>query len=102
MYPQREIDGLARLKASRRRTIALHRSECAALAARIAEPLDWIDRMRTLCVRLARLTPADAATFVLLCGSGGLPGLKILAPMLRWGPVVYGVVDRLRRRPRGK
>jgi len=96
MYPERELTRLALRKAALQRTIALHRAQCAGAAARAARPLDWIDRMLAWWRRLPPLATFAAAPLGWLITRSLFPRLKILGPLLRWGPVVLGAVRTFR------
>lgn len=99
MYPERELSRLAAHKAVLRSNIALRRATCAQAAARVAQPLRWVDRGVAVWRRLSPLTRLAAVPLGLLAARPAFARLKFLGPLLRWGPVLYGVVRGLRARP---
>ena len=92
MYPQRELIRLAAHKAALRRGIAFRRAQCAEAAARLAQPLAWLDRMRAFWRRLAPLAPLAALPLGFLAARIIFPRSKILGSLVRWGPLVFGAV----------
>ena len=92
MYPQRELAQLAAHKAALRRNIALHRAECVAAAARVARPLAWLDRVVALWRRLSPLAAISLVPLGLLLKRTFGPRLRILASLVKWGPLVFGAV----------
>jgi hypothetical protein len=95
MYPARELTRLAARKAALQRTIALHRAQCIGAAARAARPLAWIDRMLAWWRRLPPLATFAAAPLGWLLTRAVFPRLKIIGPLLRWGPLVLGALRGL-------
>ncbi|MDP3071260.1 MAG: hypothetical protein Q8N18_13300 [Opitutaceae bacterium] len=92
MYPAEELKGLAARKRALRRDIALHRAQCATAAARLAQPLAWLDRMLATWRRLA---PLAAMPLALLAARIVLPRYKILPKLVRWAPVVFSAARGL-------
>lgn len=92
MYPQRELTRLAAYKTALRWGIALRRAQCAEAAARIAQPLDWLDRMLAFWRRLSPLAKFAAVPLGLLVQRTLFSRLKLLGSLVRWGPLVFGVV----------
>jgi len=92
MYPQRELARLAAHKAALRRNIALHRAECAAAAARVAQPLEWLDRVVAFWRRLSPLAVLAAVPLGFIVRRTIGPRLKILASLVKWVPLVFGAV----------
>jgi hypothetical protein len=95
MYPQQELTRLAAYKAALRRDVALHRAQCAAAAARVAQPLAWLDRMLAFWRRLSPLVWFAAVPLGVLVTRTVFPRLKILGSLVRWGPLVFGAVRGL-------
>ena len=92
MYPQRELIRLAAHKAALRLGIALRRAQCAEAAARLAQPVAWLDRMLAFWRRLSPLAPLAALPLGFLASRIIFPRAKILGSLLRWGPLVFGAV----------
>jgi hypothetical protein len=95
MYPQAELTRLAAHKGLLQRASARHRSECANVAARIAQPLEWIDGMSAAWRRLAPLALFAVVPLALLVARAARPRLKFLGLLLRWAPVVLGATRGL-------
>jgi hypothetical protein len=95
MYPERELTRLAIRKAALQRTIALHRAQCVAAASRAAQPLAWIDRIVAFWRRLPPLASFAAAPLGWFITRTVFPRLKILGPLVRWGPLVLAAVRSL-------
>jgi hypothetical protein len=93
MYPQAELTRLAAHKAALRRGIALRRAACTSAAARLAEPIAWLDRMLATWRRLAPLAQLAAVPLAALATRTLFPRLKFLAPLLRWAPLVVSVAS---------
>ena len=92
MYPDRELTRLAAYKAALRRDIALRRAQCAEAAARVAQPLEWLDRMLAFWRRLSPLVKFAALPLGFLLKRSLAPRTRVLGTLLRWGPPVLGVV----------
>ena len=92
MYPERELNRLAVHKAALRREIAANRVLCAAAAAGVARPLAWLDRVVAFWRRLSPLAALAAVPVGLLVQRTLFPRLKLLGPLLRWGPLLVGAL----------
>jgi hypothetical protein len=92
MYPQRELTRLAAYKTALRWDIALHRTQCAAAASRVAQPLAWLDRMLALWRRLSTFGPLAAVLLGWVVTRTVFPRRKILGSLLRWAPLALGLV----------
>jgi len=92
MYSQPELNRLAVHKVALRRRIALRRVECAAAAARVARPLEWLDRVLALWRKLAPFAPLAALPLGILATRTIFSGHKILGALVRWGPLVFSAV----------
>jgi hypothetical protein len=97
MYPQRQLNRLGDRKVALRRDIALRRVQCAVAAARVAQPLEWVDRMLAFWRRLSPLAQFAAVPLGLLIQRTLSPRLKILRMLVRWGPLVLGAVRGVAR-----
>jgi hypothetical protein len=92
MYPDRELTRLAAYKAALRRGIALRRAQCAVAAARVAQPLEWLDRMLAFWRRLSPFVKFAALPLGFLLKRSLAPRTRVLGTLLRWGPPVLGAV----------
>ena len=92
MYPDREMTRLAARKVALRRDIALRRAQCAAAAARVVQPLEWLDRALAFWRRLSPLAQVAALPLGLLVQRIVFPRRKILRSLVRWGPLVFSAV----------
>jgi hypothetical protein len=95
MYPDRELTRLAACKATLQRDIALRRAQCAVAAVRVAQPLEWLDRMLAFWRRLSPLAPFAVLPLGFLLKRSPAPRTRVLGTLLRWGPPVLGVVRSL-------
>ncbi|MFA6289210.1 MAG: hypothetical protein WC661_17645 [Opitutaceae bacterium] len=95
MYPQPELNRLAYHKIALRRRIALRRVACSMAAARVARPLEWLDRALAFWRKLAPFAPLAALPLGLLATRAVFSRHKILGALLRWGPLVFGAVRGL-------
>ena len=93
MYPQRELTRLAAYKTALQWDIALRRTQCAEAAARVAQPLAWLDRMLALW---RRLSPFVRFLPVLLGGFFAtrtvFTRLRFLRAFAYWSMLVFGAV----------
>ena len=92
MYPQRELTRLAAYKSALQWDIALHRTQCAEAAARVAQPLAWLDRMLACWRRLSTFGPLAVVLLGWVVTRTVFPRRKILGSLLRWTPLVLGLV----------
>lgn len=92
MYPDRELTRLAARKAALRRDIARRRAQCAEAAARVARPLEWLDRMLAFWRRLSPFAQFAAVPLGFLVQRTVFRRLKILRSLVRWGPLVFSAV----------
>ncbi|MBL9200175.1 MAG: hypothetical protein JNL39_06690 [Opitutaceae bacterium] len=95
MYPQAELTRLAAHKAALRRDIAGHRAQCAAAAARLSQPLAWIDQLLSSWRKMAPLAQLAAVPLAFLATRTAFPRLKFIAPLVRWAPTVVSVANTL-------
>ena len=92
MYPERELTRLALRKAGLQRDIAHGRAQCAEAAARIAQPLEWLDRMLAFWRRFSPFAQFAAVPLGLLVQRTVFPRRKMLRLLVRWGPLVFNAV----------
>ena len=96
MYPDRELIRLAAHKAALRRSIGFHRIQCVQAAARLAQPLEWLDRMLAFWRRLPSFARVAVVPLGLIVARTVFPRMKILGSLMRWGPLILGAVRGLR------
>lgn len=89
MYPQRDLIRLDAYKAALRRDISLRRAQCVEAAARVAQPLELLDRMLALWRRFKPLTLLAVVPLGFLLKRTVAPRLKIFARLMRWGPLIF-------------
>jgi len=92
MYPQRELTGWP-LQDRVAVGLALRRTQCAEAAARVAQPLAWLDGAGLLAT-LSSFAPISPCCW-LGCHAHGFSRRKILGSLLRWAPLVFGLVRGL-------
>jgi hypothetical protein len=90
MYPDGEMTRLAARKVALRRDIALHRAQCAAVAARVVQPLEWLDRALAFWRQLSPLAQIAAVPLGIFVQRTVFRRRKILRTLMRWGPLVFG------------
>ncbi len=95
MYPQPQLNRLAAHKVTLRRGIALRRAQCAEAAARLAQPIEWLDRMLSFVRRISPLVKFSAVPLGFLAARTVFPRRKILGSLVRWSPLVLGAVRGL-------
>lgn len=92
MYPEEELIRLSLYKAVLRRDIALHRTECVGAAARLAKPVEWVDRALAFVRRISPVTQLTAVAAGLLFRRALPRKLKFFSTLLKWGPTVFAAV----------
>ena len=95
MYPDRELIRLDDHKIAIRLRIARRRRECADAAARVLQPLHWVDRLLVLGRRLSPFAALAAVPLGFLFKRAAAPRPSVLGAVLRWGPVLFGAVRGL-------
>jgi hypothetical protein len=96
MYPQRELNRLAVLKASLQAGIALRRIQCAEAIVQVSAPLEWLDRVANFWREFAPLIKITAIPLGLLAKRALPTRFKMLGALARWGPLAYGAFRGLR------
>lgn len=87
MYPREQLTGLAVYKGGLRRRIAQRREECRVATARLAQPVQWAERV----VGFARkFLPIGLLPLGMMVQRVCFPRRKILGGMLRWLPWLTG------------
>jgi hypothetical protein len=92
MYPDRELSRLADHKASLQRDIALRRLQFAEDAARVAHPLEWLDRAAAFWRKFSPLIQISALPLGYLAKRVFFPRFKILSSLAKWGPLAFGAM----------
>lgn len=95
MYSDRELTALAAGKAALRRRIALRRTQCAQAAARVVQPLAWLDQASAQWQRLSPFVKFAAVPLGFLLKRSLGPRTRVLGALLRWGPLMLGAVRSL-------
>jgi hypothetical protein len=90
MYPERELTRLATRKAVLRMRIGLRRAQCAEAAARVARPIDWLDRARTFLKKIQPFAVLAAVPIGVLAGRSSSRPLRVLGSIARWVPIILG------------
>jgi hypothetical protein len=88
MYPERELTRLAARKAVLRMRIGLRRVQCAEAAARVARPLEWLDRAREFLRKIQPLALLAAVPVGILAGRSSRRSVRLLGSIARWIPIV--------------
>jgi hypothetical protein len=88
MYSQRELIRLSAHKAVLQRRIAGHRAECVAAAARVTQPLEWLDRALSLWQRLSPLALLATVPLGMIMRRTS-PRLKLLGSLFKWAPILF-------------
>jgi hypothetical protein len=96
MYPQQELTRLTAYKAALLRDIATHRAHCAKAAGLALQPLALLDRMLALWRKFSPLALFAAMPLGFLVQRTVAPRLRIVGPLLRWGPLIFTAVCRIR------
>jgi hypothetical protein len=95
MYPQPELTRLEGRKYELRARIRRQRACCAEAAARVMQPLRWLDQLIALGRIFAPLALASAFPLGLLARHGIAPRMKKLRTWLQWAPTALSVVRKL-------
>jgi tRNA (Thr-GGU) A37 N-methylase len=70
--------------------IGLRRTQCAEAAARVARPIDWLDRARNFLIRIRPFALLAAVPIGVLAGRSTSRPLRLLGSIARWVPMVLG------------
>lgn len=96
MYPARELMRLAARRSALRRDMRQYRAQCAGAAARLARPLQWLDRAATFWRGLSPLTRFAAVPVGLVVQCTVFRRLITLRTFVRRGAIFLGVVRAVR------
>lgn len=92
MYPEQNLTRLAQHRAFLRSRITRHRTECAGYARSVLQPLEFLDRLISLGRRAAPLAKLALVPLGWLLMRAAAPRRGLLATLLRWGPLTFGLV----------
>ncbi len=95
MYPTGELKVLGAGKDALRRRISMRRVQCAAAAARVARPLEWVERGVAAWRRILPWAMAAAVPLGFLFRRRISRRWRPLAAALRWGPLVFDAARTL-------
>jgi hypothetical protein len=96
MYPQLELTRLAAHKVALRRDIAVRRVQCVEAAARVVQPLEWLDRVLVFWRRLSPLAQFMALPLGIFLKRKVFPRSKILGLFVRWTPIFFTTMHGIR------
>ena len=99
MYPQAELNRLAADKAALIRRLATNRGQCVAAVCHLGQPLVWLDRVLILWRRFIPPGLLVALPLGLLLKRSSSLHPRLLGAILRWGPLLLGVLRGLQRPP---
>lgn len=92
MYPDRELKRLAAHRVWLQRDITRRRAQCVVAASHAVRPLAWIDRVIALWRQLPPVAHFAAGPIGFFAARKVFPRLKIIGPLLRWGPLLFSAV----------
>lgn len=95
MHSHRELTALAASKAALRWRITLPRTQCAQTAARVVQPLAWLDPAFARWRQLSPLVKFAALPPGFLLKRSLAPRTRALGTLLGWGPLMSGAVRGL-------
>jgi hypothetical protein len=94
MYPQPQLMRLAERKAALQCDVRRRRRDCVAAAVVAGRPLVWLDRMMSVCRRLLPLAKFAAVPVGALLAGASSRRIKFLGSIMKWSPLVFGVLSR--------
>jgi|CZKI01.1.fsa_nt_gi hypothetical protein len=92
MYPRKELTALAVSKADLLDRICVRRERCCAAAARVARPLETLDRGIARWRQLSPFVKIAAVPLGFLLKRRPSRSARVLGALMRWGPLVLGAV----------
>lgn len=98
MYPQVELSRLADTREALCLRIARNRQRCTAAMTEVAAPLAWIDRMLAMWRKISTPVLLAALPLGFLLKRVVSPKRRILGTLMRWGPLLFGVVRSVTNR----
>ena len=97
MYPRAELNELAGRRATLHARIGADRASAQASAARAVRPLATFDRLYAQWRRISPALKLAALPMAIALKRTLFPRLPLWRPLLRWSPVVLGLVRRFAR-----
>jgi hypothetical protein len=92
MYPRKELAVLAGKKAVLLDRICVRRDELAEAAARLAEPIEVVDRLADRWRRVSPMVKLASVPLGLLLRRVLMKRARKLSAALRWGPLLFAAV----------
>ena len=96
MFQDRELIRLAARKATLQREIVLGRTRCIEAAARVAQPLAWLDRVAAFWRRLSPLAKGAALPLGFFVQRFVFRRMGKVRSLVRWGPLIVSALRVLR------
>lgn len=89
MYPAQELIRLAGRKAALQRVIGRRRAQCLEAAARVTQPLVWLDRMVAYWRQLSPLAKLAVVPLGFVVKRTLFSRRKLLGSLVRWAPLAF-------------
>lgn len=102
MYPTQELIRLAAHKVRLQQKIALRRAWATEDAARLVQPLEWLDRVLGFWRHVSPLAQMAALPLGFLFQKTVFPRAKILRSLVRWAPLVFSVLRGIKSASAGR
>jgi hypothetical protein len=96
MYPREDLITFARQKVMLRQSIALSRERCAEAAARVAQPIEVVDNVRTFWRQLSPVVKIAAFPLGVVITRKLFPRYRTLRRLVRWTPLVFTALRAFR------
>ena len=96
MYSEKQLIRLAGMKVLLRQRIALRRSACAEAASRVVKPIEWVDKVCAFVRKISPVALCAALPIGALIQGTSFPRLKAFSFAVRWGPLLFSAVRRVR------
>lgn len=91
MYPQGELNELARTRDRLQSRIAGHRAQCVQAAAGLTPPLALMDRGLALWRNVSPVIKIAAVPLLLFLKHKIAARINVMGSLLRWLPVLFGL-----------
>ena len=95
MFPENDLNRIAARRAALQLDITSRRIQCAAGAARVAQPLAWLDQLTAAWRQLSPLAQFAVVPLGFLVQRAVFPRSSFLRLVVRWAPVALGVLRGL-------
>jgi hypothetical protein len=92
MFPHEELTRLAAQKIALRREIALCRVQCTHAAARVAQPLEIVDRALAIWRKLSPIARIAAVPLGFIFKRILVRRTKVAGSLMSWAPLVTGMI----------